>query len=1023
MKLFSEVPLRLMLALTAIFLVAQSASALTFKTKNSSEHDDVQRRTPVQMQSSPIDALTLPNEWPFKPSNKLSLINRQHLSDELQDDNFLSGGQAGRCSEIGTSDSSPEQLASCIHVVALEFYRSGSMAHFEPTLVNIAKTDPLTYVTRANDFSPDRYNARAAMTVYGAFYAYYYDFFDFDSETRQLVDNYFERKLTYLNMDAVGEYNRQRFCDPRKPKRIGLKTDGRADINTCESNRWKATIAQLLLGMRLKNETLFQRGIYNTKFMLLFFDDEGIFIPWAVRGALALHYSNEVPRFLSKLTEIYHALGYDFLEHELETGLRVKDIYKTYFNIYDNKDILNKYAKRRYAEKGESYAQYQKRSTEEELRRWNLTKESFARESMRYITSYRPDLESLIACDFRLRDENNEPQRLVSSFSAIDSYELFLANFSDKQAPEEHCQKFRGKKNQTEINQPVEVASDVQSDANTQKATEPKVDGDSAHNAGGPQPFRFEFAEDEEPFSLGQDIGFGLNYQHQMGRTFQEWGATVSTDIVRLGDRALKFETREGFCGHNSSWSDCDNGRQRHEFGSRYSANRKAFNLNEEYWHAISVYVPRDITFAKPVNTGIFQFFAPPTGAWMFHYSDTLGFEVVNSSHGPDHDEDHRDSVLVLPEDFVGKWNDIVIQANHSRDPDGYMKVWVNGDLVHDYKGISTRPSGTPFFKFGIYKTATPIPNPDYNNGANFEDMHVFYDEIRFAEACEDLVLDDLGYSCEKLLQSEFKGPNYQNEKAPGTKAFSTTEPFNKAGEWSPEDLSVYGPDDQVFLISYFTKLLGEAHPGLEAEDIAVFPGGKTATNKEAISPILRFGDNSEDGVEKDSKGSGRDALDIRLTENGMLSISGRMQLFPGEAFIRVGLKALAPNGEMEIPYYAGDKVFIRWKSVSDSGTEGEQEFAVQDSKPKYDRTRAGLSMRFECLLTALTDIGEESLPTDQEIDLVINGLEGNKFYRTKRHLEKLGMSKDAVKAHKASLLRLVNFEGTNEAFCAKPVR
>jgi hypothetical protein len=32
-------------------------------------------------------------------------------------------------------------------------------------------------------------------------------------------------------------------------------------------------------------------------------------------------------------------------------------------------------------------------------------------------------------------------------------------------------------------------------------------------------------------------------------------------------------------------------------------------------------------------------------------------------------------------------------------------------------------------------------------------------------------------------------------------------------------------------------------------------------------------------------------------------------------------------------------------------------------------------------------------------------------------------MSKDAVKAHKASLLRLVNFEGTNEAFCAKPVR
>ena len=444
MKLFLKISLELMLALTAIFLVLQSASALTFKTKDSSEHDDVQKRTPIQMQSSPIDGVTPPDEWPFQPSNELSIANREHLSDELQDDLFLSDGQADRCGEIGTADPSPDQLASCIATVALEFYRSGSMTHFEPTLVNIAKTDPLTYVTKANDFSSDRYNARAVMTVYGAFYAYYYDFFSFDAETRQLVDDYFEKKLTYLNMDAVGEYKEQRFCDPRKPKRIGVKSDGRADIDTCESNRWKATIAQLLLGMRLKNETLFQRGIYNTKFMLLFFDDEGIFIPWATRGALAMHYSNEVPRFLSKLTEIYHALGYDFLEHELETGMRVKDLYKTYFNIYDNKDILNKYANRRYAEKGENYAQYQKRSTEEELRRWNLTKESFARESMRYITRYRPDLESLIACDFRLRDENKEPQRLVSSFSAVDSYEFHLGTFANGQKPEEYCDRTLG---------------------------------------------------------------------------------------------------------------------------------------------------------------------------------------------------------------------------------------------------------------------------------------------------------------------------------------------------------------------------------------------------------------------------------------------------------------------------------------------------------------------------------------------------------------------------------------------------
>ena len=95
----------------------------------------------------------------------------------------------------------------------------------------------------------------------------------------------------------------------------------------------------------------------------------------------------------------------------------------------------------------------------------------------------------------------------------------------------------------------------------------------------------------------------------------------------------------------------------------------------------------------------------------------------------------------------------------------------------------------------------------------------------------------------------------------------------------------------------------------------------------------------------------------------------------------------------------------------------------MQDATPKYDRTRAGLSIRFECLMTALSETGEKSLPTDQEIDRFIDGLEGNTFYRTKRHLEKLEMSKDAVKAHKAALLRLVNFEGTNDAFCDKPLR
>ena len=111
------------------------------------------------------------------------------------------------------------------------------------------------------------------------------------------------------------------------------------------------------------------------------------------------------------------------------------------------------------------------------------------------------------------------------------------------------------------------------------------------------------------------------------------------------------------------------------------------------------------------------------------------------------------------------------------------------------------------------------------------------------------------------------------------------------------------------------------------------------------------FGHVTEDSIE-----SKREKLDVRLTEDGMLSISGQMQVFPGEPLIRVQLKAVAPNGELEIPYVAGDKVFLSWKSISEFGTDSEQEFAAQDAMPKYDRTRDGLSIRFECLMTALSE-------------------------------------------------------------------
>jgi CubicO group peptidase (beta-lactamase class C family) len=88
----------------------------------------------------------------------------------------------------------------------------------------------------------------------------------------------------------------------------------------------------------------------------------------------------------------------------------------------------------------------------------------------------------------------------------------------------------------------------------------------------------------------------------------------------------------------------------------------------------------------------------------------------------------------------------------------------------------------------------------------------------------------------------------------------------------------------------------------------------------------------------------------------------------------------------------------------------------------KYDRTVAGMKMRFKCLtdFAAANDITD--LPENQEIESLIANIEGNDYYRSHRQIVKAGISKEAMDTNKKALVRLVNYEGTNEEYCAKPV-
>jgi len=88
----------------------------------------------------------------------------------------------------------------------------------------------------------------------------------------------------------------------------------------------------------------------------------------------------------------------------------------------------------------------------------------------------------------------------------------------------------------------------------------------------------------------------------------------------------------------------------------------------------------------------------------------------------------------------------------------------------------------------------------------------------------------------------------------------------------------------------------------------------------------------------------------------------------------------------------------------------------------KYDRTIAGMRVRFKCLADHATANDISDLPSEQEIESLITNLVDNDYYRSHRQIIKAGISKEAMDANKTALVRLVNYEGTNEEYCAKPV-
>jgi len=69
---------------------------------------------------------------------------------------------------------------------------------------------------------------------------------------------------------------------------------------------------------------------------------------------------------------------------------------------------------------------------------------------------------------------------------------------------------------------------------------------------------------------------------------------------------------------------------------------------------------------------------------------------------------------LIDPSIFRGRWHMIEINAKWSKDDDGFMKIYVNGELKFDHKGRAAS-ADTLYFKCGIYRSFMSRYKNHYN--------------------------------------------------------------------------------------------------------------------------------------------------------------------------------------------------------------------------------------------------------------------------------------------------------------------
>ena len=292
-----------------------------------------------------------------------------------------------------------------------------------------AKKDPMI-VKRASGYNVAGYDIPSTIGTFAQFYAVWYKEINYTEKERQLVNKYlvqklFDQKFKVLNKGA-------RKCNIKKLKSIYSKNTG---TNNCGNIRMKVAVGEIMLGFRLKNQELLDKGHKDIYVVQAFINKDGININHASRGANTVNYSWEYTGYSSILAEVYRPVGYDYFEHIFPRGAKVKDYLKFNYRLLKDFKLTAEWAKRNVGSQFDKYkniskltqAEYLQTEYAENVYSFEHGDKEFIKAHPRFTKKYMPEVYSSVS-EEEIINFHESREGLISANKGVSSYGLYYGN-------------------------------------------------------------------------------------------------------------------------------------------------------------------------------------------------------------------------------------------------------------------------------------------------------------------------------------------------------------------------------------------------------------------------------------------------------------------------------------------------------------------------------------------------------------------------------------------------------------------